>query len=125
MKEHFLTQLQHIVLMEEEDEAFRIVEMLLLMDVVAVMKDAEKDQQEIPIVTEMSDNAGEMTQFVASTEDIHGDNAMITQEDKVFAPQEILVATQIDMDLTMFCSRTSKLFCACTISSLPTRWSRE
>jgi hypothetical protein len=85
--------------MEEEDVAIHIVEMLLLMDAVTVMKHVQKDQQEIPILTEMSDNTGEMTQFVASTEDIYGDNAMITQEDNAFVPQEILMATQMDVPI--------------------------
>jgi hypothetical protein len=102
MKEHFLTQHQQMVLMEEKDLATHIMETLLLMDVDVVMKDAGKDQQETPIVTVMSNHAGEMTQFVESTEDIYGDNAMTIPEDKASVPQEILVAIQMNVYIYNF-----------------------
>jgi hypothetical protein len=68
----------------------------------STMKNVENDQQEISIVTGMSNNAGETTQFVVSTADTLGDNATIIHVDKAFVPQEVLVATQTDMDAMTF-----------------------
>jgi hypothetical protein len=130
MKECFLTQHQQTVPVEEEDVAIPIVGTLLLVEEDADMKDMEKDvkdQREIMIMIEMSDNIGEMTQSVACMGGTYGDNAMITQEGKAFVPQEILLVVQMDRDAMNFMDEM--IFVQTQIHhikpTVPPRWTRS